>query len=584
MDRKTLLDLPNDVLQLIVEALTDGVLFTPRYKDDDFDYFDGLSEYTNKCVEYYGDRTDDLDQRARGLLSWSVSNRQFRAYLAPYLFETIVLRDRPRSIKSVKCLMQTPYWNDVRTLIFATTAHSSRAKYDEIDSNIDEASKSGSSDNEDMQNDGTMLETDVAAKLNSDEVVMGATDGDQSKDDENNYKHENIVEGKDDQENNGIILTASDENNDIDAEVASTAESLREILSHLPPSILYLTIDLPEVNEDFGQSLGGDGSEVDSCGLPAYRHTLRNVFSSISMNDMRGKDNFELRLYNVPPYRSDVYSSENWKQFLGGLTSFTLGLKSYDNGTGWRMNMHSPAIEVARLLGEMFWDHLDRIRSFSLHCDSSWPLGGPDDLCQPLELPLPGSRTWTNLRHVSFKETFICPALLKCLQAHLMTIETIELTDCFSPNYCEYEDPDGFDITSYEGIRWDTFFNGLAETKSSKLREIYVTYVSRSEKDLLEGFSADREDTEHNQRKHQVREVLRKQEREAIDVVHRSGLSVRMSHKMVLAHCSVDDKYGMIFDGEEENTFKFVEGKYHEEWLKLLDVVERNAAPTKAQI
>ena len=47
--------------------------------------------------------------------------------------------------------------------------------------------------------------------------------------------------------------------------------------------------------------------------------------------------------------------------------------------------------------------------------------------------------------------------------------------------------------------------------------------------------------------------------------------------RLLLAHVSVDDKYGMIFDQEEVNVVVFIKQDAHKQWLRLVEIMEENA-------
>lgn len=503
MQSKTLLGLPNDVLQLIAKALMFDTLFTPRYTDDDFEYHGRLCKYTAKCKEYYGGRTVDHEMCAQGLLSWSVSNKYFRAFLSPYLFDTVVLRDKPKSIASVKALIDSVHWNHVRTFVYATTLDSSAPNVDE-------------------------------GEFDDDEI-------------------------------------------NIDCKAPNTTKDLRVILSRLPPNLKSLTIDVPEGTDDMDSWEIGEPFPLDTgTGMSPYRSRLRDVLICVSANDISKKGTFELQLLNLPPYHSLAYGTDRWKAFLSRLSSFVLGFQHYHNGAGWQMNTQIPPGDFAFRLDEYFWDHLVCLQSFSLQGDKSWPLGAPDDLQWPLELPLPSTRVFNNLRHVSFKNTFICKQMAEFLRVHLETIETVNLVDCTAP------DMDHGDTASeaYENGResWATFFSSLNSAKLSQLRELNIYYVCRSEDDLLYCF---RPSSEEKQRLDQVRQELRAQEHDLRESDSSANLlQVRQRQKRLLAYCTMDDEYGIIMDRSETNVERFLGCSDHEQWLRLVDLMQKNVAST----
>lgn len=490
MQQMNLIDLPNDVLQLIVQSLTVEPLFTPRCTIDDFGRNAGLIEYNAKCKKYYGAQEDSHDQCAQGLVSWSASSKRFRRFLSPYLFKTVVLRDTPRSIASMKYLSTKTCWNYIQHFIFATIYNTSKLKKDDSE---------GDDGNEDKADDAD-----------------------------------------------------------------DTIDDLSTILSHLPPNLQSLILDLPEGSDNRweGSFLEPYPPNSDS-EIPLYRLALRSILNSISVNDVSKKPSFHLKLYNICPYHSIAFHSNSWKIFLSNVTSFTLYLKHYDNSLCWNMNMHLRAADLAPDVGKYFFDSLERVQSFNLYCDL---LCGPDELMQPLEPPFPSNRIWRDLRHVSFKETFICTRTVEFLQAHLDTIETIELVDCFAPK-----------VDDIEGNRcesWQSFFKCLADAEPPRLHSMRIHYIYRNEDDLLRSYG---QSAEEQQRKEEARKILRQQEedlKQMEDEIERARVEERQ--KKLLAYYDEDDTSGVVAEGEEMIVSKFLNGKDHEEWLRLVDVMQEN--------
>lgn len=114
----TLTALPADVHKLIVSNLkTTTPLFIPKYTAHD-----RLGDLRRKSKEYYGAPTKAQVACSTGLLAWSATCKYFHSLIAPDVHETVVLRSKTKSVRSIKALMVSQNWRYVRELIFAATS------------------------------------------------------------------------------------------------------------------------------------------------------------------------------------------------------------------------------------------------------------------------------------------------------------------------------------------------------------------------------------------------------------------------------------------------------------------------------
>lgn len=354
---------------------------------------------------------------------------------------------------------------------------------------------------------------------------------------------------------------------------------LHSILSNLPPNLKSLTLDFPngwkyewtEVIMDGQVFRGGEDSAEQ--GL-RYRGQLQTAISAVTSNDIGSKTDSELKLLSVPIVYCAAYESEPWHQFLAKVTSFTLALCHWDNGAGWNLNVYGSndaAGEMARHLPDFFLNHLRKVKELHIYGDGSWPLGAAPALINEIEVGLPGdSSRIPVLEHVRFKQFFICNELEEFLLKQVHNLRSIDLTDCFASGEAPEEEPN-----------WTSFFSKLVDAQPKQLTQITVENACRTLEDLLGGNGdhppTDDDDPEIVARK-EVQDILATQQTERAQLTH------PVRKKQLLAHVTIDDKYGMIFDSEEVNVSVFLEGSAHKQWLRLVDLMEENEQRVESEI
>ena len=347
------------------------------------------------------------------------------------------------------------------------------------------------------------------------------------------------------------------------------------ILSDLPPNLKHLTLDFPtdwtresdylsvlDVDERLEETL-----EYES--LDTWRKLLFTVFHAVVKNDISSKKKFGLKLLNIPPMQCSVWFSDEFEQFLGHVTEFALCLDHFDNGAGWNMNtMESPVIFAGRLY-QWFWENLTNVRSLNIHADESWPIGLAPGRCHiPLALPSDDYR-FQKLVNLSLKWWLMDAELITLLGKHMPNLGRLTITNYYA---------DAKDNSSSEADispSWADFFTALGQHPS--LTQITL-YPHLSGLRLLDAFDRMKGELANNE-DDDVRAAW--DEASLLQASRQSMLETgkwtskddaRM--KRLWPHCSLDDKYGMIFDQEEYNAERYNQGSDHTAWIRLCDVLE----------
>lgn len=513
-----LMDLPTDLHETIVDKLLLSLpepLFAPIYgtaNDDIGDYGD----LENKVTENYGQRDDNQLECAQALMNWSSTCHFFRKLLSPRLFKCIILRSRPKSVASIKAVMLTDYWKRIESFIFVATEH----EYNENGKLID---------------------------LWGDPVNDETTDNDQ----EDSGQH------------------------DLGAEMSE----LHSIMCNLPPGLKSLTLDFPN-GWTFGEWTEHimDGGVWDSSNATQglrYRAQLQTAIESTCLNDISSKPSFELKLLSVPTVHCAAYETEAFHQFLNNITSFTIALCHWDSGAGWNMNTIADmgdACTLAQSLSDFFLNHLESAETLHLYADGSWPLGDANVARNWVDVDFPlTADTMPVLKHVSFKQFFICNQLQDFIFLHLHNLDSIDLADCFA----SAEEPN-------ESPNWTSFFSSIVDARPKHLRRLTVSNPSKTLEDLLgsesDEKSANGRDHENVVARRKVLDELKAQEAEKQAQIRsaRNKEHIGRYQKQVLAHVTVDDKYGFIFDSEEVNAEVYLKGAAHNEWRRVMDLLEEN--------
>lgn len=130
----------------------------------------------------------------------------------------------------------------------------------------------------------------------------------------------------------------------------------------------YFMFDHQETPEEIGQSER----------LETYRTMLNTTFDALCNNAMTSKQPHALQINNMLPFECSVFGSEHFRQYLGTLNSYRIGVCHYDCDGEMTMVGQPAASWIMRKLSVMFFNHLESVQTFSLDADVSWPMGEAD--------------------------------------------------------------------------------------------------------------------------------------------------------------------------------------------------------------
>jgi hypothetical protein len=269
----------------------------------------------------------------------------------------------------------------------------------------------------------------------------------------------------------------------------------------------------------------------------AYRSLMERSYRALACNPASTIKNFELK--NVSAKKCSAWNLPEFLSLLEGLTTFTMSLRGGENGAGWHINMNQGYLDFIEDLDDCFFQHLSNVKNLDFAASEDSPPGIPDGLNNAaLRLR---EEHMPQLQNLSLHHVFISNDLAAFITAHGKTLESVQLTECYSGCGSENEPS------------WSQFFCSIAskDMKSLHTFDIAPTDLER----LQQG-----EDVYWNPDKLNRSQDLRQQfpERRMFDYKY------------------LDDKYGMVFDDKDEAFGRFEDGSDHTSWEQLCKVFKKN--------
>lgn len=328
----------------------------------------------------------------------------------------------------------------------------------------------------------------------------------------------------------------------------ATAHTVLSNLQHFP-RLQTLSIEFP-VNFKYGEwscywQMFDEEETEEEIELAekhdGFRALMAKTYDALAQNDKPSVKTLEIR--KLYPLEVSTFRSDAFHKFLGTLQRFDLSLFGGDNGAGWCINCSNGYLEFVFKLDAYFFDHLSNVTEFKLRADDTGPLGlrgnrHADLVLRPDQMPL--------LKSVVLENIFVCPELIDFLVGHSKTLESVSLHNCYA----------GINGEAENGIPWEDLFTALSEAKPQKLHHLdvlpldppYVDTNSHADLDETAGV-------------HQCRMMLDQDPR-----------------RRMFAYKILDDKYGMLFDDEDQNQESFLGGDDQKAYDKLMHLVEANAS------
>jgi hypothetical protein len=328
-------------------------------------------------------------------------------------------------------------------------------------------------------------------------------------------------------------------------------DSVETVLSNLDklPKLERVVVEfrcakIAEDNEDIHQNsfyhfdqLEEDRLVLQSEKTVAYRSLMERSYRALARNTASTIKNIEFK--NVVAKRCSAWNLSEFQALLGGLTSFTISLRGGDNGAGWQINMLEGYLDFVSHLDAYLFEHLSHTEHFSFAATGDGPPGIEGGL-NNTALPLFGQHM-PRLKSLSMEHVFISKNLAAFITAHGETLESVRLADCYS----------GWD--NEDEITWGKFFLRIAsvDMKSLCLFDIAPTDFERLQHTGKDDYYYHR--------------TMRAQE-----------LREQFPERRMLDYKFLDNKYGMVFDNEDQVFERFETGTDHTGWEQLWKVIKKN--------
>jgi hypothetical protein len=280
-----------------------------------------------------------------------------------------------------------------------------------------------------------------------------------------------------------------------------------------------------------------DEQVLDSEKTTAFRALMERSYRALAQNPPSSIRS--LKLKDVVAKKCSAWKLPEFHTLLQNLSSFTISLRGGDNGAGWRINKMDGYHKFVGELDTYFFQHLSNIKHFSFAATDDGPPGN-DTGWNSTALPLHGQHM-PQLQSFHLEYVFISGHLAAFVEAHSSTLETVRLNHCYS----------GWG--SEDAICWGDFFCSIASHKLGALKNFDV---GASDLEQLEMPGKDDYYYGKTVRSEELREQF--PERRMYDYKH------------------LDDKYGMVFDSDENAFEKFESGSDHVGWQQLCKVIERD--------
>jgi hypothetical protein len=348
--------------------------------------------------------------------------------------------------------------------------------------------------------------------------------------------------------------------------------SVEEVLSHLErfPKLEVLTVQfkLGETEEEDEEG-ARTGFNTWFTGVDPFRNSeqlkrmeektewrdlMARTYNAISGGE-RPSSLKTLELRNLLPSGVSSFLTENWQAFLGTLKTIRISLHSGDNGDCSKLNTAYGYIEFIEGF-DVFLSHLANITEFRFAATRSGLPGlpGQNHAAIPLDaehMPL--------LQVLELQLCFISERTAHFITSHITTLERISLEDCYSAATDDLAD---------EHTTWAAFLTIIADSletvQVSPLKEFFISPRILGGSIREPGHLYD-----------DLESVPIEGEDEKIKLARQ--LSETDPSRRPFDYARVDDKYGMLFEDEEQNLTAFLEGQDQAAYDRLMAIVGRQS-------
>lgn len=202
------------------------------------------------------------------------------------------------------------------------------------------------------------------------------------------------------------------------------------------------------------------------------RRLLADTWSALAANHTVR----ELSVDRFVPIWASSFHTTKFRAFLGRLERLDVSIFGSKNGHRC-INTVPAYIDSLQSILKVLFLHCSSVKSLSLHASQNAPLGARGHFHIPLSLK---ATQLPQLEHLSLKNCFIGFELAHFINAHMHTLESLELLNCYSyrgtATSTTGSGPDG--TTGAQGMAWAPFLEMITRP-GMKLRrlEIYDDYI-----------------------------------------------------------------------------------------------------------
>jgi hypothetical protein len=326
-------------------------------------------------------------------------------------------------------------------------------------------------------------------------------------------------------------------------------ESVEQVLSGLTklPNLERVTVqfacaDTADEDEEIhrnsyeiGEELETDDEVLEAEDTTAFRSLMERSYKALSRNPASSIKH--LKLQNVVPKKCSAWNLAEFQALLGGLSSFTISLRGGDNGAGWQINKVQGYLDFVAELHLYFFRYLSNVKHFSFAATDDGPPGIEGAISNTafplLEEHMP------ELESLSLKHVFISQNLADFITAHSEKLASVQLNHCYS----------GWDEEG--AICWGEFLSSISEKNMKSLKTFTISH----------SYFEELQDTDEKSYHHKL----------AVKV---QQLREKYPGRRMFDYKTLDDKYGMVFDNEEQAIEKFEDGSDQSSWEQLCRLIK----------
>lgn len=200
------------------------------------------------------------------------------------------------------------------------------------------------------------------------------------------------------------------------------------------------------------------------------RRLLADTWSALAANTAVR----ELSVDRFVPIWASSFHSPSFRAFLGRLERLDVSIFGSKNGHRC-INTVPAYIDSLQSILKVLFMHCSSVKTLALHASQNAPLGARGHFHIPLSLK---ATQLPRLEHLSLKNCFIGFELAHFINAHMHTLESLQLLNCYSYRGVD-SSSNGGTAGGGLGMAWAPFLEMITRPGAMKLRglEIYDDYI-----------------------------------------------------------------------------------------------------------